>query len=261
MPELPSPSVLETPELPDARIAFLCAKTGHGKTATSLCRAALFPRVLMVDSKARYTGRGEYPGLVATTGRELEELLREFQGRERWRIAYRGPVLVPVNAGKPDGEKTCEAFFRRVSRIPNFLLVLEEAQNYMTASTMPEGLWKMTLEGRTLGQALTVCSQRPALVARDLTANADQIIAWPGIEPNDQKVLEARGFDPTILASLKGHNSLRLSAPEGGERNFFLCRCDFPHAGTCGEPLPKPPLKFPGTLENKTGKKGGKNDE
>jgi hypothetical protein len=199
--------------------------------------------------------------MIATTGKELQQLLKANLGRPRWRISYRGPVVVPVNPGKPDGEKTCEAFFRAVARIPNYLLVLEESQNYMTAQTLPQGLKDMVLEGRTIGQAITACSQRPALVSRTLTANADEVVAWPGIEPNDVKVLEERGFDPDLLGSLKGYNSIRMYKPEGERKQFFLCRCDFPHAGPCGEPLPSKPMKFPGTLGNETFTKGGENAE
>lgn len=249
MPDPPPAPVLHTPELPSARVSLLIAKTGHGKTSVSRARAALWKRRLFVDSKARHTGVPEYWGMVARTGKELRALLDKHQEREAWTIDYTGPVAVPVDPAKPDGPKTSEAFFRVMARIPNYLLVVEEAENHMTASSCPEGLFAIAREGRTLGQCLTLCAHRPADLARKVTAIADEIVAWPGIEPADMDALKDRGFDMDLLRSLDGHNSLRLHAPEGGEQRFYVCRCEEPHAGHCGEPLPRPPLKFPGTLE------------
>lgn len=246
MPDAPPAPVLETPELPGARVSCLFAKTGHGKTSVSRARAAMWKRKLFVDSKARHTGVPEYWGMTARTGRELQQLLRDNLDREAWAIDYTGPVSIPVDPTKPDGARTSEAFFRAMARIPDFLLVVEEAENYMSASSMPEGLFNIAREGRTLGQCLTICAHRPADVARDLTAIADEIVAWPGIEPADMDALKDRGFNLELLGSLKGHNSIRLHAPEGDVSRFYICRCDEPHAGHCGEPLPRPPVKVSG---------------
>lgn len=243
MPDAPPAPVLETPELPGSRICCMFAKTGHGKTSVSRARAALWPRVLFVDSKARHTGVPEYWGMQARTARELQQLLKDNLPRPAWRIDYTGPVLVPVDPGKPDGPKTSEAFFRVMARIPNFLLVVEEAETYMSASTIPEGLYDIARQGRTIGQCLTVCAHRPADVARNLTAVADEIIAWPGNEPNDMGAIEARGFDLNILSTLGRHASMRLVQEEGERAEFFICRCTIPHAGRCGDALPRPPVK------------------
>lgn len=243
MPDAPPPPVLETPELPDWRVCLLIAKTGHGKTSVSRERAARFKRKLFVDSKARHTGVAEYWGMLARTGRELQQLLRENLDREAWAIDYTGPVSIPVDPTKPDGPRTSEAFFRAMARIPDFLLVVEEAENYMTSVSCPEGLFQMAREGRTLGQCLTLCAHRPADLSRKVTAIADGIVAWPGIEPGDMEALKDRGFDLELLRSLQGHNSLRLHAPEGGRQEFYVCRCETPHSWHCGEPLARSPVK------------------
>lgn len=236
---------LASTELPGARVSCLFAKPGAGKTTVSRARAALWPRVLFLDSKARHTGMGEYPGMVATTGKELAQLLRDFAGRERWRISYRGPVAVPVDPSKPDKGLTSEAFFRVMARIPDFLLVVEEAETYMSASYCPAGLFDMVRQGRTIGQAVTVCAHRPADVARDLTAVADEIITWPMHEPRDREAIAGRGFDLALLDTLAGHESIRMHAPEGEIPRYYICRCSTPHAGKCGEPVPLPPRKVP----------------
>lgn len=245
-----SPPVLATPKLPTARTVCLFAKTGFGKTSTCLCYADLWPRVIQLDTKARHTGQGEYPGLIASTPRELAKLLELHVPRPRFRIAYRGPVLTPADPAHPDGEQTSEPFFRALARIPNFLLVVEEAEAYMSPAYCPGGLFDMVRQGRTLGQGVIIMAHRPADVARKLTSVAEEIIAWPAQEPRDRDVLESRGFPTYLLDTLQRYQSIRMHAPEGEAARFYLCRCSSPHAGHCGEPLPRPPVKVPSHAES-----------
>ena len=235
--------VLETPDLPGARVSCLFAKTGHGKTACSLERMKLWPRSLALDTKARHTGQGEYPGMVAWTPKELARLLEDHQDRPRWRISYRGAGEILRDPSNPAKGSPSEPFFSALARLRNYLLIIEEAERYMTASYCPDGLFNMVRQGRTIGQAVTVCAHRPADVARKLTSVADEVVVWPCQEPADRDVLRMRGFDFDLLDTLKGHESLRLHAPEGERTEFYVCRCRFAHAGHCGEPLPRPPLK------------------
>jgi hypothetical protein len=233
---------LRSAELPDARIACLIGPTGCGKTEVSRRRARLFPRVLFVDSQAK-DGKGEYAGLVIRTPAELAEFLEERGDEPRWRVAYRGPVFFPLDARKPDGPKSAERFFDALAELEDVLVVVEEAETYMDADRAPEGLFTIARKGRRFGQALTLVSHRFTDIARDLTAVADLVVVWPLGEPGDLKSAAARGFPLDVMATLQGHDSIRRRMPEGERTRFYVCRCSSPHSGTCGEPIPLPPVK------------------
>jgi hypothetical protein len=233
---------LASAELPDARVVYLVGKPGSGKTATSRARVALFPRVLVVDTLAR-NGEGQYHHLVISDPDELAEFLEERGGEPRWRVSYRGPVFFPVDPAKPHGAKSCEAFFNALADIPNFLLVVEEAETYMTADAAPKGIFDIVRKGRTSGQAITLCAHRFTDLARDLTAVADLGICWRLKEPGDRKSAILRGFPEDVMETLKGYESIRCLQVEGELERYYVCRCDAPHSGTCGEPIPMAPVK------------------
>jgi hypothetical protein len=240
------PAALATPDLPGPRTSLLVGKTGFGKTSVSLARRDLWPRSIALDTKARHTGIPEYPGLAARNPRELADLLEEHGDRPRWRISYQGSVLAPVDPAKPDGPQSPERFFRALARVTNYLLIVEEAEKVMGANRKaPGGLYDMARLGRTLGQSLTLCCHRPADVDVNIRAVTEEVVVWPCQEPADRDALEDRGFDFDILESLQRYQSMRMHQPEGGRADFYICRCREPHAGHCGEALPRRALKFP----------------
>lgn len=227
-----------TPPMPGSRIAALLGKTGSGKTWTSLDRYFTWERAVAIDTKLG--GRqGEYPGWVAGSLRELEDLLEETKKLpEGWRISYRGPTHFPRPGKEVDPVLDAEPLFRILERVENYLLVVEEAADFCTDRKCPPSLKKIAFKGRHRGQALTINSQRPASVAKLLLAEAQLVIAWPMQDPGDRESLRFRGFPLEVLDGLEASQSLRLLAPEREKPSFHVCRCSRPHSEVCGDPLP-----------------------
>ncbi len=235
---------LRSAKLPGPRVAFLLGLTGSGKTEVSRKRFDAFDRAIALDVQ-RKDGSGEYWGRLVHSPGELADVLEEYAGKPRWKICYRGPMEFPVDPKKPDGAKTSEPLFDALADIDNYLLVVEEAELFMTASDCPRGIFRMARQGRRFGQALTLCAHRPQDVARKLTAVAAEICVWAGLfEPEDFKVVKARGFDETIYKTLKWHQSIRRVQESKDVARFYICRCgqEEIHDGPCGEPLPLAPV-------------------
>lgn len=233
---------LSTPPMPGSRVAFFLGKTGSGKTSCSLARWFTWDRAVAIDTKLG-GGRGEYPGWPANSLRELEDLLKKFREIPKWRISYRGPVHF-TPAGKPlDKVADAEPLFRVLERVDNYLLVVEEAAQVCTDRKAPPSLLKMNFRGRHRGQALSINSQRPASVAKDLLSEAQLGVGFPMHDPGDREALRFRGFDLDAMRDLGGHESMRLLAPEGEIPRFYVCRCRTPHSEVCGDPLPLPERK------------------
>jgi hypothetical protein len=220
---------LASPDFPGPRVAAFIARPGFGKTTRALERWWAWPRAIAIDSKhADPAIPPDYPGLVAWTPRELASILRDVEDRERFRVCYRGPMTFPKDPAKPDGETTVEPVFRAIARIPDCLFVVDEAAKWMTAQYTPGkpdgGIFSIVMQGRTMGQALTLCTQRAALIPRDLTGMIEEYWAWPMDEPPDRDYLKARGFDLAVLDSLSGHEALVKRSLPGERAEFRIVR-------------------------------------
>jgi hypothetical protein len=212
---------LASPYFPGPRVVAYIARPGFGKTTRALERWWTWPRAVAIDSKHPDTAiPPDYPGLVAWTPRELASILRDVEDRERFRVTYRGPMHFPADPLKPDGPSTVEPVFAALAEIPDCLFVVDECAKWTTATYCPAGLFRMGMEGRTKGQALTLATQRATFLPRSLTGIIEEYWSWALDEPGDRDYLKARGFDLDALDSLEGHAALvKRSLP--GERSEF----------------------------------------
>jgi len=213
---------LKTPSLPAERVSGAFAMPGEGKTELVRLLWTLFPRAIALDTQV-VDGKGEYPGIVARNPRELLKGIRKRLGEPRWKISYRGDVI--------------PAIFDALAAIPNYLLVVEEADKYGTGSHCPKGLYAMAHHGRRFGQALALVSRRPANIAKDLTATIEGLYLWRAVEPGDRDYFKKRGTPMDILDSLERHQSLRRFYGDDGTPNWSICKCNIPHLGGC-QPIP-----------------------
>lgn len=224
--------------MPGSRISSNVGKTGSGKTTIALERYWSWDRSVALDSKLG-GGDGEFPGWPVSTLRELEATLERFrkEGREKWRISYRGPLQ--VKSAQPDKVLDAEPLFQVLQRFDNYLLIVEEASKVCTSRSAPPSLLEMAFRGRHRGQALTINTQRPSLVAKDLLSQSELYIVWPLQDRNDRATVRSWGFDLDVMDGLEARQSLRLLAPEGELPEFYVCRCSRPHSEVCGNPLPR----------------------
>lgn len=193
----------ETPEIPTARIVVHYALTGQGKTFQTRKLYFAWPRAIALDSQI-FDGSGEYPGWIARDPEELASTLdRVGTVSGRWRVSYRGDVTPEL--------------LDALSLLPcSFLLVVEEADKFMDAHTVPSGLYRMAHHGRRAGHALVLNARRPANVSRDMTACADVVRAWTLTEPADVDALRRSGFPPPGAVRLGDHDFIeRARSSEG----------------------------------------------
>lgn len=222
---------LASAPMPGARVAVLIAPPGFGKTFRALERWDAWPRGLAIDTKhADRDIPPDFPGMEAWTPRELADLLKRWVPRPEWRITYRGPMSFPVDPARPDGNRTVDPIFRAVEQIEDFHLVVDEAAKFMSPTETPGkpdgGLFKIAHEGRTKGQAFTLCAQRAALLPVDMRSCADELWAWCPRERADFEYLKALALEPEMLRGLTAHDAYCIRTLPGTKSETRLVRTD-----------------------------------
>lgn len=211
---------LKTRATPGPRVSMMIAPPGFGKTHRALERWNAWPRGLAIDTKHQDRAiPPDYPGLEAWTPKELADLLKRWQDRPRWKIVYRGPMTFPADRTKPDGLQSCEPVFRAVDELPDFLLQVDEAAKFCRPNYTPGmpdgGLFRIAHEGRTKGQAFTLCAQRAALLPVDMRSCAEELLAWCPRERSDFDWLKSVAIEPDELRALQSHDCVLIRTPPG----------------------------------------------
>lgn len=220
---------LASPDFPGPRVTCAIGRPGFGKTHRARERWFAWPRAVAIDVKHSDPNvPPDYPGMEAWTPAELARLLRRWGDRERFRIVYRGPTSFPIDATKPDGPATVEPVFRALAELPDFLLTVDEAGRFCSPTYTPGkpdgGLFAIVHQGRTKGQAVTLCAQRASMLPRDLTAAVEEWLAWEPNEPADFEYLRARGIDEEELRNLDGHDAVRVLTLPGRKTSKSVLR-------------------------------------
>jgi SpoVK/Ycf46/Vps4 family AAA+-type ATPase len=85
----------------------------------------------------------------------------------------------------------------------NLWLFVDEIDMYLDPFDPDENLMKVIRYGRHKGISLCGICQRPAAVRKDLLAQADLVLLFQTVEPNDLRYLKAFvGADPQVLSAL-----------------------------------------------------------
>jgi hypothetical protein len=154
---------------PDNRLYL--GRGGSGKTTLALAHARKYSRVVIVcpnDDEAPRMGCD----LVARDRRSLIE----FMCQPRFRIAY-----APGEERAEGWEWANEAAYRA----GNCLIMWEEAGVYMGSQPLKGWAYKLWMTGRHRRCRVFACSQRPARVSRDCTANLSRAVIFHTMEPDD----------------------------------------------------------------------------
>jgi hypothetical protein len=172
---------------PDNRLYL--GRGGSGKTTLALRHAEAYPRVLLLlpDDSERAPR-----GYAVTSDRA--GLVRAMM-RPRWHLAF------IANRDPDTWDWGNEAAFAA----GDTLVIWEEAGVFMnggslrTATPFAYDLW---MRGRHRRCRVFACSQRPARVSRDCTANVSRAVIFNTTEPRDLAFYRSMIFEPDAAAAI-----------------------------------------------------------
>ncbi|HUZ71611.1 MAG TPA: hypothetical protein VMU87_01385 [Stellaceae bacterium] len=183
---------------PDNRLYL--GRGGSGKTTLALSHAASFPRVLLSlpdDSEA--------PPRGFHIIRDRADLVRALM-RPAWRVAWIADRRLDL------WEWANEAAWLA----GDCLVIWEEAGVFMEGIRLAPHAYDLWMRGRHRRLRVFACSQRPARVSRDCTANLARAVIFNTTEPNDLRFYRSMIFEPEAAAAIPrldfaGHEALDWS--------------------------------------------------
>lgn len=161
-------------------IGFL-GKKGSGKTELVKKIIPKFDRLIIVDNLR------EYDGLIAYEYEELYAHISEFRDFKKFKIVFR-----------PTSDDDKDQFFKLMTTVNNFTLILEEVDYYATPMSIEPDLLHNIKYGRHYGRNLIYIARRTSEVSRFLTSQSDLIISFIQQEPRDLDHLKRYNFNRDI---------------------------------------------------------------
>lgn len=161
-------------------VIFVAGRKGSGKTYRIRRMIDELPKsrpILIWDPMSEYAGKATsdpVPG--AQVFWDIREMLQE---------AVKGGLAKRVVLQCPRSH--FETFCTWAYRAGNLTVIVDEVNLFCSPSKCPVPLLELLRIGRHAQVDLIFAARRPAEVARDLTAQADRIIAYRTIEPLDLK--------------------------------------------------------------------------
>jgi len=171
------------PELTEAGVACIFGQRGYGKStlARTLFRSTRRPRRIVIDTLKEYYD-------VAVPVACTADNLRHWTEQPEWAIA-----------ATPDPEQFDPLCRFLAAQTSNILILVEEIDQYTTASVCPPGLRALVNYGRHYGQQVVAVARRAADVPRLVTAQA-VIASFRQTEPRDLAYLRTfTQADPSTL--------------------------------------------------------------
>lgn len=184
---------------PDFRL-FL-GKSGSGKSYLARHQAEGVRRVLVCDPNGEPAWAA---GAVPVHDRA--ELVERVRG-PAWRVAWRGTIGAH---GKEAVTDAWEWMNRVALAAGDCLVIWDEVDICVPDGRLPPHGYRIVNAGRHSGVRLFACARRPYRLPRDLSANANRIVAFRTTEPRDLKYLaEIMGQDAARqLPGLEGRAAL-----------------------------------------------------
>lgn len=166
------------------RVIVIFGQTGSGKTTLAKKIIERHRRVVIFDSQE------EYEGFTVSSFDEFRDYLTDMY-REDFTIVcrYRHEI---------DYQLTSEA----LPFIGNVLLVLEEAELYLTSWDRSNYLFPLISFGRHQRISLLAIGRRPSEIAAKLRSQCTSIFTFVQKEPRDLDFLAGWDFDPDAVRTL-----------------------------------------------------------
>lgn len=158
---------------PDNRLYL--GRGGSGKTTLALDHAGAAPRLLIVTPND-----DEAPRLpVEIVTRDRRALIVAMM-QPAFRVAF-----VPPRDDKGDMTPGWEWANEAALAAGDLVLFWEEAGRFMRNRPLPKFAYDAWMAGRHRRLRVVACSQRPASVSRDCTANVSRAVIFNTTEPDD----------------------------------------------------------------------------
>jgi hypothetical protein len=199
--------------MPEPDFRLFLGKSGSGKTWLALRQARGARRVLIHDPNGEDQSAAGAVPIYDPAG------LAEAMAAPRWRIAWRGAMAATDDAAKV---AAWEHANRCALAAGNCLVIWDEVDFFTTAGRLPPYAYRIVNAGRHVGLRVFACARRAYRLPRDLSANANRIIAFRMTEPRDVR----------YLADVMGEAASQL--PALGEREAL----DWTEAGTARKKSP-----------------------
>lgn len=169
-------------------IVALFGPKGMGKSTLAREMIRRERRVTILDAHGEYGADHESDPLVECQHAwELDEcldLMVRVQNEKRFCISLR----------EPDDEEALK-LWPVLWEIPDQTIVVEEASRFCDPTRLPREVARVLRLGRHRSLSQLYIAQRPSAVHRDVTANADVVVAFRQREPRDVAYLRAIGGD------------------------------------------------------------------
>ena len=159
---------------------------GKGKGKSTLAREVirLHPRVTILDAHGEYGEDHEAdPLLGCKHAWELDECMSLM-------LAVKDEKRFCISLREPDDGAALQ-LWPVLWEIPDQLIVIEEASRFCDPTRLPREVARVLRLGRHRSLSQLYIAQRPSAVHRDVTANADVIVAFRQQEPRDILYLRA----------------------------------------------------------------------
>ena len=186
---------------PDNEIGVIIGKKGSGKTTLARYLCTQIKRKIILDTLGTDYGGGT----IVQTPADLVAYHKRVAHYDEFSIIAR-----------PQSEEMPTAVFRLAKTTPNCWVIVEEADRYATPHQVhPDLLWLVNYARQQNTSIICIC-RRAARMSRDITANADWIVAHHTQEPRDVDYLnEFMDADslPTLPAftyEMWGHSRLNF---------------------------------------------------
>lgn len=170
------------------QIGLILGRKGLGKTTLARSLIPTFRRKVVLDSRGIDYGGG----CVVYSAADYLEYLRKVHERREFHIIVR-----PRDAATPS------VVFRSARAMQDVVFVVDEIDRYCSAGHADPNLRWIIDYGRGQRISLIGLARRAARVSRDLSANADWIVAFQTQEPRDLDYLADFGVDTEGLSDLE----------------------------------------------------------
>jgi hypothetical protein len=158
-------------------VRIIFGKTGTGKSSLAKEFIKGFSRVIICDPL------NEYPGLIFTSFIDIAEYWKEYQPEKF------------VFVCRFENDMDYDYVFKLCIIIEDLLLVVEEAELYISPQTKSSEFLNMVRYGRHHGISLLGIARRVTELSPDFRAMCDTVISFKQNFPRDLKTMEEIGLE------------------------------------------------------------------
>lgn len=163
-------------------IILIYGKTGSGKSELAKRLIKPYNRIVIIDVM------NEYEGTIVET---FDDFIDYIIDRENFVVCVRFT-----------DDEDYEFLFRTIFEVSNILLVLEEAELYISPSERRNEFLKLVKYGRHRDISIIGIARRISELSPQLRSQVDKIYTFKQTEPKDLKVLKELGFNENKIMNL-----------------------------------------------------------